>query len=156
MASRNCSRTMLKTHAFLCSVIDIVWILYSLCRSQKYSHRRNLWIWSGKQWVLFLVSFRGLLRANFHVKCSALSHGLIRSMKSYARCFYAIESLETWMLCRNLICLFKILFGKVEIEWSSMFEFAPMSTTRGLVTAENFSLNVAESTFVNNSSVVEV
>ena len=27
--------------------------------------------------------------------------------------------------------LYKILFGKVDIEWSSMFEFATMSVTRG-------------------------
>ena len=59
----------------------------------------------------------------------------IRCMKSLS---YAdrpgalmLESLETLRLRLELINLYKILFGKVDIEWSNMFEFAPMSVTRG-------------------------
>ena len=43
----------------------------------------------------------------------------------------ALESLETRRLRLDLIYLYKMLFGKVDIEWSSMFEFAAMSVTRG-------------------------
>jgi len=59
----------------------------------------------------------------------------IRSMKSmsYASRLsaLALESLETRRLRLNLIYLYNMLFGKVDIEWSSMLEFAPMSVTRG-------------------------
>jgi hypothetical protein len=43
-----------------------------------------------------------------------------------------LESLETRRLRLDLIYLYKILFGKVDIEWSNMFEFAALSVTCGL------------------------
>jgi hypothetical protein len=42
-----------------------------------------------------------------------------------------LESLETRRLRLDLIYLYKILYGNVDIEWSDMFEFAAMSVTRG-------------------------
>ena len=59
----------------------------------------------------------------------------IRSMRnlSYAERLsaLALESLETRRLRLDLIYLYKILFGRVDVEWSNMFEFAPASRTRG-------------------------
>ena len=59
----------------------------------------------------------------------------IRSMKSLSYAdrlsALALESLEIRRLRLDLIYLYKILFGMVDIEWSSMFAFAPMSITRG-------------------------
>jgi len=77
-------------------------------------------------------------------------------MLSYADrlSFLALESLETRRQRLDLIYLYKILFGKVDIEWSSTFEFLPMSTTRGHCSKHLF--GVAASTFVNNSSIVEL
>lgn len=40
-------------------------------------------------------------------------------------------SLETRRLRLDLLYLYKILFGLIDIEWSSMFKFAPVSATRG-------------------------
>ena len=42
-----------------------------------------------------------------------------------------LKNLETRRLRLDLIYFYKILFGKVDIEWSNMFEFAPMSVIRG-------------------------
>jgi len=59
----------------------------------------------------------------------------IWSMKSLSYAdrlsFIALENLERRRLRLDLIYLYKILFGKVDIEWSSMFECVPMSATRG-------------------------
>jgi hypothetical protein len=59
----------------------------------------------------------------------------IRSMRglSFADRLSALvlESLEARRLRLDLICLYKIWFGKVDIEWSNMFEFAALSVTRG-------------------------
>ena len=41
-----------------------------------------------------------------------------------------LESLQTRRLRLGLIYLYKILFGKVDIEWNNMLEFAAMSVTR--------------------------
>jgi len=40
-------------------------------------------------------------------------------------------AIETRRLRLDLMYLYKILFGKVDIEWSSMFECVPMSIRRG-------------------------
>jgi len=67
----------------------------------------------------------------------------------------ALESLETRRLRLDLIYLYKILFGEIDIEWSSMLEFAPMSVARGHC-YKLFVKRIAKSTFVSNSSVVEL
>jgi hypothetical protein len=80
-----------------------------------------------------------------------------RSMRdlSYADWLSALmlESLETRRLRLDLIYFYKILFGEIDIEWSNMFEFAPVSVPRGH--CYKLLLSVVVLIFVKNVSATE-
>ena len=63
-----------------------------------------------------------------------------------------LDRFETQRLRFDLIYLYKILFGKVDIEWSNMFEFAALSVTRGhcyKLFVERSRINIRQKFFCN-------